>query len=212
MSRSRSSASPSPRAKVRTMLEWMQAPVLRASQGTTSSCSMGRSSDGGPGSRMTSLPPSAGAAQPGAVPTLLAKAWLPRGNQACLYWFSPTGRSPKYSRSLRRLSASSSSGRPRTRATVSLVRSSLVGPRPPVVMTRSLRCRAARRHSSRRAALSPTTQAWCRSMPREERARATWAASVLMVWPSKSSVPTEMISAFMRCSLSVGMRRGGLRR
>ena len=54
-----------------------------------------------------------------------------------------------------RLAACSSSGAPVTRATVSLVRSSSVGPRPPVVMTRSLRVRASRRTCSSRPALSP---------------------------------------------------------
>ena len=96
------------------------------------------------------------------------------------------------------LSACSSSGASATRATVSLVRSSSVGPRPPVVMTTSARSSASRRAFSSLCGLSPTVCTCKRSIPSAESSRATWVASVLTVCPSRSSVPTDIISAFMR--------------
>ena len=80
---------------------------------------------------------------------------------------------------------------------VSLVRSSSVGPKPPVVMTTSLRPSASSNAPRSLPGLSPTVQAKSRLTPMAESSRATNAASVLIVCPSKSSVPTEMISAFI---------------
>ena len=85
---------------------------------------------------------------------------------------------------------------------VSLVRSSSVGPKPPVVMTTSLRPSASSSASRSLPGLSPTVQAKSRLTPMAESSRATNAASVLIVCPSKSSVPTEMISAFMANSVA----------
>ena len=203
----RRAAAPSPRPKLRTMKEAMTAPPLSARKGTTLCRSMGSSSDGGPGSMSTQPFAPTGTAQPGAVPTALGKAVAPSGSRACLRWLDDMGRLPKYSRRRARLSASSSNGTFATRATVSLVRSSSVGPSPPVVITTSARPRASRRAASRRGPLSPRVCTCKRSTPRAESSRATWAASALTVCPKRSSVPTEMISARIVCSTKVACRR-----
>ena len=59
-------------------------------------------------------------------------------------------------RTASRLFSSRSMGRPKNSATISLVRSSSVGPSPPVVMTMSARDSASASACLTRAGLSPT--------------------------------------------------------
>ena len=80
----RKAATPSPMPKVFTINEEMTDPLMLRKKGTALSCSMGSSSEGGPGSMSTQRPSPAGVAQPGAVPARLGKATDPRGNMACL--------------------------------------------------------------------------------------------------------------------------------
>lgn len=157
---------------------------------------MGLSSRGGPGSIMTNFSFPAATKHPGAVPTVFLRAVAPLGSRAWTSWLSRMGLVPKYSFSLARLSLSSTRGRPSVSAMVFFVRSSSVGPSPPEVMTRSLRERAVSSTSLRRPGLSPTVSTFMRSMPSAASSLAMKAASVLTVCPSRSSVPTEMISAF----------------
>ena len=96
-----------------------------------------------------------------------------------------------------RLSSCKTSSTPAASAMVSLVRSSPVGPSPPVVITTSLRESASRNAARRRSALSPTVQEKSRSIPSAESSRAMMVVSVLTVWPKSNSVPTEIISAFI---------------
>src|SRR5699024_1157785 len=91
---------------------------------------------------------------------------------------------------------SSASSMPKAAARADFVRSSQVGPRPPVVMMRSARPLARLTASVTRPGLSPTTVCQWTSMPYSDRSTATSAASVFIVLPSSSSVPTEIISAF----------------
>src|SRR5699024_1399310 len=75
-----------------------------------------------------------------------------------------------------------------------------VGPSPPENTSRSLRAREVATSSFRRAALSPTT-CWCSTvMPSSASSRLKNRALVLTMSPSKSSVPTQMISAVMGIS------------
>ena len=128
------------------------------SQGRTLRSNMCRISLGGPGSMMTALP-SFSMTQPGAVPHSLSKISHPSGSIACFTLFSVISR-PSFSKNtwiFSKDAVSSTRLTPSTRQMPSQVMSSTVGPRPPVVMTRSLRDKACRSVAVRRSILSPTT-------------------------------------------------------
>ena len=80
-------------------------------------------------------------------------------------------------------------------ATTSRVRSSSVGPRPPVRMTRSARVSACRSTSRDRARSSPTTLLARSSMPSAASRPARNSELVSMRVEPSSSLPTAMISA-----------------
>ena len=136
--------------------------------------------------------------QPGAVPQALGRMRAPLANIACLRLFS--GQLPRRLRiracMASQLASSNSMGRPSSSAAISFVRSSCVGPRPPVVITRSLRDSASESASRIRPGLSPTV--WCQStlMPRACSSRERICASPLAICPMSSSVPTAISSAF----------------
>ena len=93
----------------------------------------------------------------------------------------------------------------------SRVRSSSVGPSPPVVITRSERSHARPSVSMTRPMLSPTTLVWFRSMPRAGSCCAIQALFVSTISPSRISVPIATISAFTRGSLANRPKRGPYR-
>ena len=115
------------------------------SRGTASSCHIGRISRGGPGSVTSTRPSGASTSQPGAVPFGLGSASADGIRQACLRLTSGKAipRRSKRSRSHASISGSTVGSSPTSAATASRVRSSGVGPRPPVVTTRSARPSAA---------------------------------------------------------------------
>ena len=108
---------------------------------------------------MSTCLPYASNAQPGAVPHSFTNTVQPSGSHACFSLFGVISRPMVWKKPLMR----SSEGwcraifLPNTVASVSLVRSSSVGPRPPVVMMISARSRAVSTTWRRRAGLSPTT-------------------------------------------------------
>ena len=84
----------------------------------------------------------------------------------------------------------------------SRVRSSSVGPSPPVVTTRSARSHARPSVSVTRPRLSPTTLVWFRSMPSAGSRCAIHELFVSTISPSRISVPIATISAFTGASLA----------
>ena len=86
---------------------------------------------------------------------------------------------------------------PMTAAIDSLVRSSEVGPSPPVVNVTSDLRQARPTASSSLPGWSPTLVAQTRSTPIFASSSARYAAFVSTISPMRSSVPMEIISAFM---------------
>src|SRR5262249_45827591 len=80
----------------------------------------------------------------------------------------------------------------------SRVKSSWVGPRPPVVKTRSARCKARANPSVSMARLSPMMETPCSSIPSAGSRAAIKAEFVSVSSPMSNSVPMEKISAFTR--------------
>ncbi len=95
--------------------------------------------------------------QPGAVPRGLGMAWAEGMSMACLTLRSGKLKPREAKKSRRRCSVSTSTyiSSPRARAMASRVKSSSVGPRPPVMRTMSERSRARPIASARRWRLSP---------------------------------------------------------
>ena len=137
------------------------------------------------------------------MPWALGILWPCTGTMACLRLFSVGVRPVRAKKStiFCHSSGSNCSVSPKASATVSLVRSSSVGPRPPEKISRSLRRRAVSTSSFRRATLSPTT-CWCSTeIPSSASSRLKNWALVLTMSPKRSSVPTQMISAVIGCLL-----------
>ncbi len=113
-------------------------PTRAAIRGRTNSSERPRYSTGTPGSATSSPRPSR-TRKPGAVPNRFGTTWAPRGNRACLALFGVISR-PSFRKRSRMASSEgscTSSGTPMAAATTSAVRSSSVGPRPPLITTRS---------------------------------------------------------------------------
>ena len=184
----------------RSVMEWI-VQFWRASKiGRTSSVHMAFISCGTPGSSAAARPCASSNQAPGAVPCALGSLRPRVGTMACLRLFA-VGRRPvraKKASILAHSSASKCSVSPKTSATVSLVRSSAVGPSPPEKTSRSLRSLASCTSARRRAGLSPTT-CWCSTVtPSSASSRLKNWAFELTISPSSSSVPTQMISAITR--------------
>lgn len=90
--------------------------------------------------------------------------------------------------------------RPKIAAIAGFVMSSLVGPRPPVVMTPSLRSSASRTAEPISSAESPAVVRRVISTPIAASSRARCAAFVSIVNPSSSSSPIVTTSIFKRIS------------
>ncbi len=121
---------------------------------------MGCISRGGPGRATTCLSAPASrsvATKPGAVPFGFSRIRAPAGNNACLRLLSVSGmpNSAKRRSMCCQLGRSNSRATPASCATTSAVRSSSVGPRPPVMNTQSARASAVRSTKSRSPRRSP---------------------------------------------------------
>jgi LacI family transcriptional regulator len=125
-------------------------PVLRALEGMD--VPFVRISPGTPGRANTRAPPAddvrrRSRSMPGAVPSGLAMIRLPRGKSACRRFDSGHGTARRANRASTsaKAAAERSSGTPATRARTSRVRSSAVGPSPPVTTMISARSAAMRK-------------------------------------------------------------------
>ncbi len=141
-----------------------RARTVRSAGVSSAAAHIGWSSRGGPGSTSTagrSAPSGGGTTRPGAVPTG-SRTVAPRGTSACLRLPARIAASSRLRQRPRRRSriarirpssaSSSTSGRPANSATTSAVRSSAVGPRPPLVTIRSTPWPARKSSAARRSA------------------------------------------------------------
>ena len=154
-----------------------KAPVSPSRSRTGSESSAGPhsafSSRGGPGSTITTCSP-AGTTRPGAVPAG-SSAMEPSGTIACLRLASCSGPGSNFIRAAKRstiaaiffsIPSSRTISRPANRPTTSAVRSSAVGPRPPVVTTsRTPWSRRNASAASMSSGRSPTTWMCATSTP-----------------------------------------------
>ena len=121
----------------------------------------------------------------------------PSGNRACLRLFSGMVR-PNEANSLRMSSATSCekvSPTPATCATSSVVRSSAVGPMPPVEITTSACVMACRHAHTMRSATSPTVTMDATSRPASISLSAIWLALVSTTFPVVISSPVLRMAA-----------------
>ena len=134
----------------------------------------------------------------GAVPLGFSTGVAPAGMSACLRLLGVVMRLRRWKRSsiCATRPGSRMSSRPVTSATISRVRSSCVGPMPPDVITASERSMARASTSRMRPGLSPTTVLYSRLTPSGANCWAIQAELVSTIWPSSSSEPMAMISAF----------------
>ena len=167
------------------------------SRGSTWTSHMGCISAGGPGMLMMTLP-FRSAHHPGAVPCGLGINWDDGIKKACLMLWDgmEMPRLWKYRCSSLRASSCTVGVSPRAMATPSRVRSSWVGPKPPVVMRMSERCRPRENASPRLPKSSPTIDTHLSCIPRGGSQPAIHAALVSVSSPIRSSVPMEKMSAF----------------
>ena len=170
-------------------------PTRAAMRGRTNSSDSPRYSTGTPG-RATSSPRPSRTEKPGAVPKRFGTTVAPRGKRACLALFGVISR-PSFRKRSRMASSEgscSSSGTPMAAATTSAVRSSSVGPRPPLITTRSERevvsCSAAAR-SSRSSATSVLRRAMT---PRSQSRSMSQTELVSRICPVRSSSPVASSS------------------
>ncbi len=138
---------------------------------------------------------------PGAVPWALCSTVQHSGTKACAR-LSSLNSMPRLSRSVRMCSASAGAKtrcEPNSSQSVCFVISSLVGPRPPVMITMSLMSspRPTAEHIS--AALSPTDDFSMTVMPAELRWRAIDTVLVSTICPIRISSPMVMTVAFIDC-------------
>ena len=135
--------------------------------------------------------------QPGAVPFGLGNETADPISQACLRLSSGKGMSRRRhsSRSHASRSGSSSGVSSHTAAIASRVRSSGVGPRPPVEMTRSDRSSAAAKASVTATRSSGSAVSRVTRTPRPVSERAISPAFVSRVSPTVSSLPMLSSSA-----------------
>ena len=198
------------------------APVVAARNASvcTAAPHIGRSSRGGPG-RTTivgagrgPVSSAGGTTSPGAVPTGSSTV-APRGTSACLRF---ERRIASWSRSGQRIinpskifqirpssAGSSSDGRPWKSPTTAAVRSSSVGPKPPLVTMRSMPADDSQRKASRTSSgRSPTTMLWATSTPISRRRSASHGPLRSTTRPVSTSVPVTTMPARAAISRSPG--------
>ena len=133
---------------------------------------------------------------PGAVPRGLLSTVAPAGSSACLQLLAAIGLPRALSFALMSASTSlrSSRGALKAAARVSVVRSSGVGPKPPVQINTRQRREASSTTSINLSRLSPTTvwRKW--GMPSRANSSASQRALPLTMLPSSNSVPMQSSS------------------
>jgi hypothetical protein len=137
--------------------------------------------------------------RPGAVPRGFSSTSAPSGTMAWRRLSAGISRLKLRKRaSIARTTASSRrKGRPSSSATVSRVRSSSVGPRPPLAMTTGTRLSASRKAAARSSRLSPTIVLRRTSMPSLLSSSVRKRELVSRRSGVSSSEPTAIISAFI---------------
>ncbi len=137
--------------------------------------------------------------KPGAVPNGFFHVCAPRGIKACDSTAGGILRPILRARSrmCSRTGSLSCNGRLSTVATALRVRSSGVGPRPPIKMTASARSSARRSASAMASLASPTVTCQPTRTLTSSRARARKAKLVSTVRPERTSLPIVMISTRM---------------
>ena len=170
----------------------------RCRRGNTCSRNSGLSSRGGPGRRAI-MRPSSSSHRPGAVPRGFSRTSAPSGTMAWRRLTAGISRLKLRNRASmwRTTSSLRRSLRLRRSATVSRVRSSSVGPRPPLAITTGTRWSASRKASARSSRLSPTMVLRRTSMPSLFNSSVRKREFVSIRSGVSSSEPTAMISAFM---------------
>ena len=133
--------------------------------------------------------------KPGAVPLGLGRRAKPRGASACLRFVSETVRPGKRASSASQASGWNSSGTPAASATISRVRSSVVGPRPPVMITRQASCERAGQLLAEQGRVIRDLHAAAHDEAQRGELAGEEAAWVSWMMPSVSSVPAEMMTA-----------------
>ncbi len=128
----------------------------------------------------------------------------PSGNSACLRLFSVHAIPRASKRFIRPFATASSctSRQPRKAATISAVKSSAVGPRPPVPMIRSPKSRACSKAQISLSRSSPTFSTAATLIPAEYKRSAITAELVSTTLPVVSSSPVLKITAVFIPSLS----------
>ena len=192
---------------VRTAKDPAPATASRSARVSSACAHMACSSDGGPG-RTTIVGPSpdAGAdTRPGAVPTGSSTV-APTGTSACLRVPSRHASMSRFGKrcssgssfaAIRPCSGSSSArSRPWNAATTSIVRSSAVGPRPPLVITSATPCDASHSRAPRMSSgRSPTTTVVSWSTPSSVSRSASHGPFASRTRPLSTSVPVMTMPA-----------------
>ena len=210
--RSAAADSPIPLSRSVTVAVSLPSPRSR-SRGTTQPDHIGRISRGGPGRATMSLPSGRSTHQPGAVPCSFGIAVAERISHACLRLISRNGRPRRSHRRRSQVSSSASTATvsPQAAAIASRVRSSGVGPRPPVETTRWARTMPAAKASRTISRSSGTPVRRVTRTPAAVSQAANSPAFVSRVSPVVSSEPTDNSSAVRRGAL-LGTRRSVARR
>ena len=166
-------------------------------RGRTQPCHIGRISLGGPGRATTTRPSGRSTHQPGAVPRSLGTAVDEGISHACLRFVSgkPIPRRSKRWRSHCSSFGSTRGRSPTTAAIASRVRSSGVGPRPPVVTTRSAAESASPNAALTVSSLSGSASIQATSTPTSASDRARSPLLVSRVSPAVISLPTASRTA-----------------
>ena len=187
-------------------MTWSWPSPRASSRGSTQSRHIGRISRGGPGSATMTRPPGASTHQPGAVPFGLGIGVADGSSQACLRFIvgNSIPRRVQRPRSHSSSAGSTLGSSPTAAAMASRVRSSGVGPRPPVEMTTSDRLRPFSKASLTTSRRSGTAVRRPIRTPRWASSRAISPAFVSRVSPTVSSVPIESSSAVRRGLATVG--------
>ena len=196
-------SSPNASASALSAIPWVRSvrerttvpPAPRSrSRGSSTSRVIPRNSRGTPGSMATHRPAASSSQMPGAEPCAFASTIAPSGIIACSRFVA--GSSPGQPRAFQRWRSDSSIAwsrriaRPKWAASAGLVRSSAVGPSPPLVITAPVRCIPSATAETMAAASSPTAQRRTTWTPTSAASRAKNAEFVSTVKPSSSSSPT----------------------
>ena len=199
--RSARSVSPCPAVtSVRETTAKSRSAPMRASSVSFQIAFISRGTPGSSATRNGRSPKDRSPHRPGAVPTGLCRASKPSGTPAMRRAAGVRSR-PRAAKSASRCAAtpsSSTTGMPNHSATTSRVRSSVVGPSPPVATTSSTPSSTARWSAPRMPArVSRTVSHRSSSTPSAARRSPSQAAFVSTVWPMSISSPIVSRTAFM---------------